>query len=243
VADVDDPWAKLLFTWMIPTVDNCGRMEGEPYQVKGLVFPLEPTVSPEQVAAMLQKLHDRGLIIWYQHGRLRYIYLPRFQRHQKLVGNMRATSDFPEPSSEDIEAWNTRTNAVHTTYVPESGPGIYAVSTEVEVEVEVEEEGGLGETPLRRLVSLARTTIPDWKPNGKDEATIAAALTVLPEHDVERVIHQLAIHQAANGKYKDMRGTLANWLKREKPTVQTGAANDAREEAIWAEYREKTGAA
>ena len=135
VADLSDPWAKLMFTWMIPNVDNLGRMEGEPYQVKGLCFPLEPDMTPERIEKLLAMLHEAGLIIWYKTGRLRYVQLPRFDRHQKLAGNMKSTSDFPAPSSEDIAKWEARMNDVCTTSEPRTND----VSTEVEVEVEDKE--------------------------------------------------------------------------------------------------------
>lgn len=119
VADLSEPWAKLLFTWLIPNADNCGRLEGEPYQVAGLVFPLEMekgTVSVGKVERWLQELHDSGLIIWYRSGRLRYIALPKFSTRQNLTGNMKATSDYPAPEPAEIEAWQAKEQAVQTTY-------------------------------------------------------------------------------------------------------------------------------
>jgi hypothetical protein len=107
VGELKDVYAKLLFTWMIPTVDNLGRMEGEPYQVRGLIFPREE-VTDKQIEKWLAELHDSGLIIWYSHRGLRYVFLPRHADHQKLVGNMRNDSDFPAPSAEDMAVWTEK---------------------------------------------------------------------------------------------------------------------------------------
>ena len=117
VADLSDPWAKLMFTWMIANVDNCGRMEGEPYQVAGLIFPLEMSkgaVTTAKVEKWLQELHDQALIVWYKSGRLKYVWLPKFGNRQTLTGNMKAVSDYPAPSESDIQAWTEREQAVHT---------------------------------------------------------------------------------------------------------------------------------
>lgn len=119
VADLDDPWAKLLFTWLISNADNCGRIEGEPYQVAGIVFPLEMekgTVTATKVEKWLGQLHDKALIIWYRAGRLRYIQLPKFSKRQTLTGNMKAVSDYPEPDEAVWTAWREREEAVCTSY-------------------------------------------------------------------------------------------------------------------------------
>jgi len=129
VADLSDPWCKLLFTWLIPNTDNCGRLEGEPYQVAGLIFPLEVqkgSVTVQKVERWLQELHDAALVIWYRAGRLRYIALPKFSGYQSLTGNMKAVSDYPAPSESDIQAWEQREQAVCTLY----GRGIDVVGTE-----------------------------------------------------------------------------------------------------------------
>ena len=209
VADLSSPWAKLLFTWLVPTVDNLGRMEAEPYQVKGVIFPYEEEMTPERIGELLQELHDAGLIIWYRARRLRYLQLPTFGAHQKLVGNMRAESDYPGPGEEDIRAWETKMKAVYTTYARRTN----GVSTEEEEEEEDKgEEEGLHQHPL---VELARTKIPGWKPDPKDEQVIAASVERLGADTVRTVILQLASYQAANNKYRMPRKALANWLNRE----------------------------
>lgn len=124
VASLSSAWVKLLFTWMIPTVDNLGRMDGEPYQVRGLIFPFEPTVTDAKMTSWLQELHDAALIVWYRSGRLRYVWLPKHTAHQRLMGNMKAESDFPPPSAADVHEWE-ELNARYE-------HGTYSVRTEEE---------------------------------------------------------------------------------------------------------------
>jgi hypothetical protein len=122
VAALSGPWPKLLFTWMIPTVDNLGRMDGEPYQVRGLIFPFEAGVTDAKITAWMQELHDAALIVWYRSGRLRYVWLPKHTAHQRLAGNMKAESDFPAPSPADVHSWEQRNERYeHSTYTVRTG--------------------------------------------------------------------------------------------------------------------------
>lgn len=221
VADLDDPWAKLLFTWLIPTADNLGRMEGEPYQVKGLIFPYEEAMTPERVDELLTMLHEAGLIIWYRAKRLRYLQLPRFAAHQKLVGNMKAESDYPEPSEQDIQAWEERMNTVYTE--EERGADPVCPYKEGEEEDKGEEEG------LHPLVELARSTIPGWKPHNADGQTVATITQRLGETKTRELIMQLAAYQAANNKYRVPRRALVNWANREhgSPPTSSPPTSDA----------------
>jgi hypothetical protein len=129
VADLSDPWAKLLFTWLISSADNCGRTEGEPYQVAGMIFPLEMekgTITVAKVEKWLGDLASKALIIWYKSGRLKYVQLPKFLDHQKLTGNMTETSDYPSPDEASIRAWRDLEQAVCTPAIH----GSYGVGSE-----------------------------------------------------------------------------------------------------------------
>jgi hypothetical protein len=88
--------AALLFTWLIPCADNLGRLCGEPLQVKADVG-VRRAWSVDDVERMLAELHALALIDWYAVDGMRYIALPRWPSHQKLVGNMRAKSQCPPP--------------------------------------------------------------------------------------------------------------------------------------------------
>lgn len=100
VAELNDCWAKLLFTWIIPSTDNLGRMEGDPAVVAGMIFPRERHGSPGRVEGWLQELHEAGLICWYRADGDMFIHVHGHLKRNPLRGNMSDESDFPEPPSE-----------------------------------------------------------------------------------------------------------------------------------------------
>lgn len=137
VNSLSGPWPMLLYTWLIPHADNLGRQFGEPEQVKANVLPRRKDVTAEHVAAWLQELSDNLLIHWYEVAGMRYIAFPKtdWDRHQKLRGNMRITSDLPDCP-----------HAVYTEYARRMN----GVSLEDEVEgKEKEKEEGKGEGECR----------------------------------------------------------------------------------------------
>lgn len=97
VAEVKSVWAKLLYTWIIPSADNLGRMEGAPSVVAGMIFPREDYATPKRVKGWLEELHRAGLICWYEARGDRFIHVKQHDRHQTLRGNQAETSDFPVP--------------------------------------------------------------------------------------------------------------------------------------------------
>jgi hypothetical protein len=115
-------WAKLLFTWLIPNVDNLGRADANPHIVKGTIFPLDREITPERCKALIQELHDVGVIILYSVKGLDYLCIPKITSYQKLMGNMTEFSDYPCPNDEDVVSWEHRFNEVYTgTYKCEPG--------------------------------------------------------------------------------------------------------------------------
>lgn len=108
VNELDDSWAMLAYTWMIPSADNMGRMEGDPDLLASMVFPRKrDIVTPERMTAILASLHKAGLVYWYEVQGERYVQFPpeSWERHQRLIGNMVAESDFPEPNADEYRLW------------------------------------------------------------------------------------------------------------------------------------------
>ena len=89
--------AQLLFTWLIPNVDDLGRMEGDPEIIKGMIFPYHNKITIFNVEAALQELSKEQLIVWYQVDENKYILLPNFAIYQKLRNDREYTSDYPDP--------------------------------------------------------------------------------------------------------------------------------------------------
>jgi uncharacterized phage protein (TIGR02220 family) len=106
-------WAKLLFTWLIPNVDNLGRADANPYIVKGIIFPLDQEISPERCGELLKELHNIGLIILYNVKGLDYFCIPKITNYQKLMGNMIEGSDYPAPKDDDVRSWEHSFNEIY----------------------------------------------------------------------------------------------------------------------------------
>lgn len=112
IASLSCVQAKLLYTWMIPHCDNLGRMRGEPHEVRATVFPREVTTEAE-VGGWLGEMNQSGLICWYQDDGMRYVQMTGWEKHQRLVGNMRKVSHLPGPSEEEYTACIQRSYGVH----------------------------------------------------------------------------------------------------------------------------------
>ena len=100
VARLSCPYAKLLYTWMIAHGDPKGRLNGEPHEVRSTVMPREAGVTDADVEAWLGEMHDVGLIVWFAFDGMRYVQLSGWDKHQRLTGNMRRSSDLPDPPDE-----------------------------------------------------------------------------------------------------------------------------------------------
>lgn len=118
----------LAYTWMIPSADNMGRLEGDAELVASMIFPRQRSeITDQRMAEILQSLHDAGLVFWYAVNGERFLQFPAesWAEHQKLVGNMRAESDFPAPPDDGLAAWyeQVRTSMNEYERVPNEGKG------------------------------------------------------------------------------------------------------------------------
>jgi len=91
---------QLIFERMFPHADSQGRLPGHPRKVKATVIPMVDA-SAEQVAEQLQKMHDLGLIIWYEADGEKYVQLVSWWRYQDR--RFARPSKYPAP-----EGWKDR---------------------------------------------------------------------------------------------------------------------------------------
>ena len=103
LAELSCDSARLLYTWMIPHADNLGRMDGEPSVLRAIVVPRLRHITEKNVEKWLGEMRDLGLILWYEVEDLRYIQLVGHGEHQRIVGNMKKTSDYPAPPAIQTE--------------------------------------------------------------------------------------------------------------------------------------------
>lgn len=95
--------AELLYRKMERSMDNVGRINGDPGDLKALLYPLRSEVTAAEVAFSLYQLQVAGLVVWYLKNGQAACQLTWHWDHSKLVGNMRFESDFPDP---DLPAVN-----------------------------------------------------------------------------------------------------------------------------------------
>ncbi len=91
---------QLIFERMFPHADFQGRLPGHPRKIKATVIPMIDG-SAEKVAGQLKKMHDMGLIVWYEAGGEKYIQLVSWWKFQPL--RFAHPSKFPAP-----EGWKDR---------------------------------------------------------------------------------------------------------------------------------------
>lgn len=109
VNDLPDIFDMLLFTWMIPHVDDWGRMNGSPAKIKGVVIPMLEQKGKADVRDSLERLALARLISWYEIDGEEFVQIEQFDKHQQGL-HKRTKSRFPEPPKEE--------NSVEQTEIP-----------------------------------------------------------------------------------------------------------------------------
>lgn len=144
-------FGESLFFHLILCCDDMGRFSADTRMIKGFAYPLWDHVTPEMIGEGLDELEAIGLIVRYTVEDSPYLYLPAWEKHQKL--KFRKTV-FPVPPVQ--EAADACDNAMDALDAPpasaeakEEGVAHARVinnniyNFEVEVEVEAEAEGTL----------------------------------------------------------------------------------------------------
>ena len=100
VADLENPWYIILFTWGISHLDIEGRITGDPREYKAIVTPLLDEITKAVVLGFFQKGTEIGLIQQYSVDDKWFIQFPKFKENQRLNPDREAPSKFPNPSGE-----------------------------------------------------------------------------------------------------------------------------------------------
>jgi hypothetical protein len=91
---------QVLFDRMPAHADHQGRLPGHPKKVKALVVPLMDT-SAKEVEEQLRRMHDLGLILWYEASGEKFIQLVSWWKFQER--RFAHPSRYPAP-----EGWKDR---------------------------------------------------------------------------------------------------------------------------------------
>lgn len=122
------PDALNLFCFLIPHFDSHGKMNGDPYFIKGEVCPRIIRFTIPKIEKCLKEISNKTNVKWFDIDDLKYIHSVNFAEHQPGLRADRMGEDKLPSYMLDISG---------------SSPGVVPpeVEIEVEIEVEVEEEG------------------------------------------------------------------------------------------------------
>lgn len=88
--------AALLFTWMIPHVDDFGRMQANPRRIKAIVVPMRDDINLKEIHSALLEMEKQNLLVLYSVENELYISMRKFEQHQQGL-HKRTQSKFPPP--------------------------------------------------------------------------------------------------------------------------------------------------
>ena len=88
-------FAQALFPLIVVHADDFGRLDGDAFTIKHMVFPVSPH-SEADFETALQAMHEVGLICLYEVGGNRYVQVVNFDREQPGL-NKRTSSTYPDP--------------------------------------------------------------------------------------------------------------------------------------------------
>lgn len=97
--------AALLYTWMIPFLDDFGCYHADTYILKRFVVPYRDDFSPRVIEKCLQELECEGLINLYEVEGYKYLELLQFDRFQTLKNDRKMTAEVPPPP-QGYSNWN-----------------------------------------------------------------------------------------------------------------------------------------
>lgn len=96
---LDDPASEVLFYRLMVQCDDFGRGDGRPEVVSARCYQLgEHGASPAVIAARLGRLAAVDLVRFYEVDGRRYLYLPRWDKHQSRRAK---TSKYPAPPARE----------------------------------------------------------------------------------------------------------------------------------------------
>jgi hypothetical protein len=95
--------ANLTFRALITAVDDYGRFDARPEILKGILFPLQASVTPAKILRWVRELDADGCVqlYWGEDGRP-YLHLTGWERHRG-TGKRGGKSRYPEPPACSVD--------------------------------------------------------------------------------------------------------------------------------------------
>jgi uncharacterized phage protein (TIGR02220 family) len=88
--------AALLFTWIIPHLDDFGRIYAHPRRIKAIVVPMMNDINVDEISSLLNEMLIQKLIILYTLEDELYLQFTKFDQHQSGL-HKRTQSKIPSP--------------------------------------------------------------------------------------------------------------------------------------------------
>lgn len=87
-----------IYTWIIPHLDDWGRISGSPRTLKALIFPMKKEITVNDIEKSLIKFKQIGLFLWEEVNEVMVLQQPfdEFNSHQSISDKKRAKSKYPE---------------------------------------------------------------------------------------------------------------------------------------------------
>ena len=82
VHELRDDTSRLAFTWALTFVDRECRWYADPDVVKSILFPRRHDITVEDMAAMIEDWAQHKLIVLYEVDGERFMWFPKFRKHQ-----------------------------------------------------------------------------------------------------------------------------------------------------------------
>lgn len=89
--------ARLLFLGLISAADDEGRFLASHSAIAGYVYPNDDDITAKRLAFWLEELTERGLVVLYNGGRVKYGAIPKFRDHQRISHPRDSTLPPPPP--------------------------------------------------------------------------------------------------------------------------------------------------
>lgn len=90
--------AAFLFTWIIPHLDDWGRITADVEKLKALVVPRRDEIKIKDIKSALTEMEDHFLIVLYTANGESYLQFEQFEKHQTGL-HKRTPSKIPDPKA------------------------------------------------------------------------------------------------------------------------------------------------
>lgn len=115
------PNSMILFTLLIPHYDDYGKMQGDPYFIKGQVVPFIEFFDLSTIEASLREIALKTAVKWFAWRGRHYLQALHFEQHQDLRADRRRLDNLPgfdECKDLPANAWLVQTEV----FRPEADP-------------------------------------------------------------------------------------------------------------------------